>query len=800
VVYDPYIDDENDPYVAWARENPLALTLPGELSKGTTGEPLPLPPPPPPPPQRMGVLGAPVAEEVPMGAIDAPAPPMQVDAVSAAAPAATVADIASVSTEQRQVPQSDVYGGGQVEGQTPDAYLEHHAALANDQPLPSMREHELAAATERAVYAMSPEQLAQYNAHRDSAMVLEQARLQHEAELENQRRAVEAFQMQQSATAKADADMQDVLARAHDLANSTTNPERYKAQRGTGGTIRDMAMLFFSGLGGNGDGAMRVLDNRIARDIDAQKTAIDNGWKGVDLSRNEIANEYARHGDMYRAAETVRLAKYQSMLNDIQTQMQLYDPAGSSALRGRAAMDQLSAQIEQAKQAMWQQSFKNTIDYMKAEAEYNEKMAAAQKSQAETAKIRGQIGGKATKPLKFEDTPMTLAQLRQLGVPIPPNVAEPPTGLSMNQAKKLAETAKTTEEWNKASRENSPDELNRKLAVGEIFDDQGNPVKFRDETFAGALANTKADVATGVALIDEMIRARNDAGGWTSDLVKSDKWRNAQQAAAAWLLKSKNADQLGVLSGSDLELEMKKLTGGANLTGMRDPIPQLINARSHMLDDLHSKITSQAVLPKGRSIPRWEPPNMAFLEKTTPLVQGKTAVEQGADAHRLLGDVPFLSNMSNKDRMQDAEEHADVGPTGLDRTSDKRVVTAIKDAAAGNADAVQRLADTANASRESVSNAVLARVRAESPDVYKQVVAKLQPDRRAAVEEATKVEPLRLSPTFAFTSLSVDDIATQAHDDPELQRLLFAKAKSGSKAEQKKALEVFSKLTGGAAQ
>jgi hypothetical protein len=337
--------------------------------------------------------------------------------------------------------------------------------------------------------------------------------------------------------------------------------------------------------------------------------------------------------------------------------------------------------------------------------------------------------------------------------------------------------------------------MNRKLAVGEVFDDQGNPVKFRDETYAGKIADTKADVATGVSLIDEMIRARNDAGGWTSDLVKSEKWRNLQQAAAAWLLKSKNADQLGVLSGSDLELEMKKLTGGTDLTGIHDPIPQLINARAHMLNDLHSKISSQAVLPKGRTVARWEPPNMATLKKTEPLVQGKTGVEQGEDAK--IGALSNVSFYSDDERARRGEERADVGPTGLDTESDKKVGRAIKNAKAGDADSVQRLADTASSENEAISNAVLARIRAEDPAVYKQVVAKLPPEKRAAAEQLDAAKPLRLAPAFAFDTLSVDDIAAQAHDDADLQKLLFEKTRAGKPAEQAKAKQVLLKLGGG---
>jgi hypothetical protein len=598
VIYD------EDPYVTWARQQalvpmPQQIVLPGELAKADPSLP---PPPPPPPPQRMMAPGVPVQDEVPQGAVPEQAaperpPPMQVDAVSQAAPAAQVNDIANVSMEQPQPPPPDVYGGGQVEGQAPDAYLQHMQQVANDESLPSARDHITEDATARAVNAMSPEQLAQYNAHRESAMVLEQARLQHEAELENQRRQAESSQIQQAATAKADADMQDVLTRAHDLSVSSVNPERYKAQRGTGGTIRDMAMLFFSGLGGNADGAMRVLDSRIARDIDSQTTAINNGWKGVDVSRNEIAQEYARHGDLYRAAETVRLAKYQSMLNDIQSQMQLYDPAGSSALRGRAAMDQLQAQMTQAKQALWQQSFKNTLDYMKGEAEYNEKMANIAKTQAETAKLKGQLGGAAkVKPVKFEDVPRTAEQLRQLGVQIPKEVTLPPEGLSLSQAQKIAATAKGVEEWQKASTENKERSIGgvASLALDESgkpkVDFNGKPVMkydhlknddgtdFQPQTKEEALALRKktAAVNTIQSLMADTIMLRKKYG-WSSDLLKSPEWQKMKANWSTILVKQKDLQELGAISESDLKL-ISGLMGAKDPTQYQDPEPGMIQA------------------------------------------------------------------------------------------------------------------------------------------------------------------------------------------------------------------------------
>jgi hypothetical protein len=93
-----------------------------------------------------------------------------------------------------------------------------------------------------------------------------------------------------------------------------------------------------------------ALVDTINRGIDAQKADLANQREGVNLRRSVLAQEFARHGDMYRAVETVRLAALQHADDLLATEQQKYNSQGRTGLliageRAEAAGEQ-AASIE----------------------------------------------------------------------------------------------------------------------------------------------------------------------------------------------------------------------------------------------------------------------------------------------------------------------------------------------------------------------------------------------------------------------------------------------------------------------
>lgn len=567
---DPYgINDEIDPYVAWASQP--APGVPEPVPVAPMIVPIEQPP-------------APVPDTAPVEAF-----PLEVDAVSAAAPAPTVGDVlanqADVSTEPYAAPV-ETPASYLAHFQTPevaDAYLEQQRQGLGEQPLPSMRETEAAnqaAEHERIVNAMSPEQFLDYKNKHESAMLLKQAELEHQAIAENERRARESLEVQRAATEKADADTKQVLADAQRVANTKVNPDRYMQNRGIGGTIRDVASTILMGLGGDAQMGLNMLNQRIDRDIAAQKDDIANQWAGIKTRGGAIADEYARHGDLYRASETYRIAAYQGAINDIQSQMQLYDPAGSTAIRGRDALDQLHAAQLKSERDINQKLFDDYLKLGEFRLKERDQLLKEQQRLDKLSKV-------GAKPTKLEDIPLTREQLQVMfpGAAIPEGMPS----MTMKQARTFAETgksfkefAKSGEDLTKAQRENSPEERLRSSVIpappSVVVDEAGNVSLKRgtgnlkqedgsdwipsspDEAKAFRKQKTAADGL--IEILDEIRVIRDRTGGESS-------WGNSDDYQRLKVLKNR-ATKLAKAGteGMSSDEDMKKIDAAL---GASDP-------------------------------------------------------------------------------------------------------------------------------------------------------------------------------------------------------------------------------------
>jgi hypothetical protein len=365
---------------------------------------------------------------------------------------------------------------------------------------------------------------------------------------------------------------------------------------------------FLGGFNTNGRNAgLEAIDSVIERSIKTQSANLANRKDMLERESNAIADQVARGKSMHDAQETVRLATYDAALSKLSTDVQQFDPRGAQAAKIMEAMGQISAARAAAAAKAQDQDFKQSLDFAKHSLDESKHLLEIEKANAEIAYKDAQTrklgaGGKA-KEIKFGDVPRTGAQLRQLGIPVEDSQV-PPEGLSVNQAENVAKAGKASEDRIKAGRENSPEERNRQFAVGELVDVDGNSLQFRSVEGAEKVGTLKAAGDFMVQLTDRMDAAYQQHG-WSSDLLKSPEWQEAQADLSQYILEKKNLDQLGVLAGPDLGL-IQGSYGRLDITGVRDPGPGLRRARENTIEKVNSTVRAQAA--SGVKPRRWEPP------------------------------------------------------------------------------------------------------------------------------------------------------------------------------------------------
>jgi hypothetical protein len=117
--------------------------------------------------------------------------------------------------------------------------------------------------------------------------------------------------------------------------------------------------------------------------------------------------------------------------------------------------------------------------------------------------------------------------------------------------------------------------------------------------------------------MDEVLTLRKQHG-WSSDLLKSDEWRQMKTKWGGLILKKKNIEKLGAVTGSDLDLVGNAL-GATDPTSLQDPTAGIETARRESVKGLHEKLTLRRVGPK--SLPLY--PETWKYEKPEPSTRNK---------------------------------------------------------------------------------------------------------------------------------------------------------------------------------
>lgn len=401
-----------------------------------------------------------------------------------------------------------------------------------------------------------------------------------------------------------------LAARAEEISNTKIDP---LADIGTTQKIAAVLASFIGGFAANSNGGRNVgleaVDNLINRSIQAQTANLQNKRELLGRQQTAIADELAEGRDLYEAQEAIRLAAYGQLAKKLETDVQNYDPRGTQAQRYRHAIDQIRARQAESLAKFQDDDFARTEKLIK-EAREQQKLAADIAHQRRQDKndatragadwVRAKAEEKKAAAEAGTNALFSADQLRAQGVAIPQGVQLPAGGWSIKQAKAVAETAKSVEDWQKAARENSPESQTLEHGVENLTTEDGKPLKLKDSKKVTDMYAASMDA---IRLYDELIALRRLKGGST-DLMRSPEWRQAHGKFAALLLNQKTVDQLGALTGSDMELEARKI-GTSDPTEWRDPLPGLLEGRHNVIERLNVELRAQA---PGQKPKRIEPP------------------------------------------------------------------------------------------------------------------------------------------------------------------------------------------------
>lgn len=421
-------------------------------------------------------------------------------------------------------------------------------------------------------------------------------------------------------TARANRD--SAAAAAQKLANEPLNTETSLSTK-----LRGVLMAIGGGLiqhlnGGKNVG-LDLFDKEIERDVANAKQDRQMKLDALGMSRQAAEQSLSDADADAHDAAAYRAGAWQRMANQIDLEQQNFDPAGTTALR-----------FEVAKREAKARGAKALIDYEEAETKRLEAQGKStreiaqilethRKNDADIAndKIRTRNDGTRayadlmraqTDAAKEKNTTQLLSPAYYANTykdnPVPPHEMTRKeyaefVELSAKGPKSQAEIRQSSAVAAKNERENSPENIAGELGAGDLTDNAGKPLLFRDSSAAAKVAKQRAAVDNSTRLLDQLLIARKRYG-WTSDLFKSDAWRAAKADIGALTIEVKNADELGALSGPDMGLIEQQLSTN-DPTTLQDPSAGWEQARTNLVNGFNSTLIAEA--RPGQKPKRYEP-------------------------------------------------------------------------------------------------------------------------------------------------------------------------------------------------
>lgn len=599
---------------------PLAAGAMGPLPEGAAPPPAPPDPAlfaaPPPVTDQALPAGAGVPEVAPITAPDLPAPPLPAgespppfgpsaptarDLLAAPGPLAATYTQEALATP----PEPFTYSVGQRDASLP---LPSGQETVVKGPWDNLSDQEARAKAER----LSPWDLAELDRSQAAAARAKANYDLARADEENTRQLKQNLEDRKVAEAQAMAHNQKIVDDAVALSKRPLDRRRWFNSESTFQKVMTGIAAIAGGLMSKPGGpnlGVEYLQKKIDDDINDQKAEIENERTGLQARQGLVAEEFKRSGNLFEAAEKVRLATYAAVINKLQTAQQDLDPRGSQfadhARQVQAMQSAMVSQIDKNGKDLFEAKLKaNTDTRAERELQLKEREAAL-KEQAAKAKGAGGVGAG-----KVVLTPAQLAE-RHPDTPVPPvAMSDDDYGKWLARQKTGAELLKSQEEVKRAARENDPATLAREQQVPGIVDTEGKPISFLPDEVK-QLKKAKY-IATELTRKSNELRALVEEHGYDPGWTKSTYYQQAQQLYAAMLLMDKDLKSLGALSESDIKLEQANL-GTDSPTQLRSTMAGMDAYYRDVVEGMNALIGNTAVGVKPK---RWEPVNTAKLPKS----------------------------------------------------------------------------------------------------------------------------------------------------------------------------------------
>jgi hypothetical protein len=376
--------------------------------------------------------------------------------------------------------------------------------------------------------------------------------------------------------AKAAQDRQALEMDAKKLAETNIDPEKWWNDRSTGQKVAAFIAAIAGGLvqphGGRNSG-LAAIDTMIDRDIDAQKANMANKRAELQRRGGALNDAAATEAEDYREQTMFRVASYERIKTQISTEMQNFDPRGTSRIKLGEIYVGIEGQRQAALASMQDKRQKQLMEAIKVDQEQQKididraKMEAA--AQAALLKARGG-GAKAVKP---DDVVHPRQWYADQGLPVPPD------DKSVKEYKTWQGLTKTGQEIKTNASTQSREELERgipglKNGDGSAFIAKGTP-----ESIV-ALRAMKSGTQTAVRLMDEALRVRT---GWSSNTGNSDERKKLKAIWGQAKLAAKDTFKLGAITEADVPL-IEGALGTDDPSTWTDPEAGIMTARRLLLN------------------------------------------------------------------------------------------------------------------------------------------------------------------------------------------------------------------------
>lgn len=471
-------------------------------------------------------------------------------------------------------------------------------------------------------YAQQPDEIALSDLN-DEALLMrqfddaqlvkaERQRLSDVEMVANENRQAENAEFLRSSQEKHLAQVETILAESREIGQMKVDPERWYSSGGAGRKIGTWVSVLAGGQlgllsGKGGNSGLDFVMGEINKDIDAQRSNIQNARAGLNQQQGLVGEIYKVTGDMFRAEETARLSALESVDARISSEMAKLDPEGTQAMekelllrdvRGRKAKSVAALQEQGRARAIEDAEFEMKVrDQRVGEAETKAKIAnmEARTSKLKRPRVRkkvkeSQLAGAIRK--KRAGQPLTVDEelsLEKYGYDTKKREAE--LGGGTKGAKADADLALV-----KANVKLRGQDIERAVdarTVSGLSDVEGNPYMAVTDKEAEELRGDKHALETAVALFDDISILRHAHG---VELFGSQEGKAIDAKFATLVLAMKEAKRTGALDDGSVKIitTMLKGSGGDASSTLRDFDRALEGTRLDLVDAFNNKASALA--------------------------------------------------------------------------------------------------------------------------------------------------------------------------------------------------------------